>query len=429
MPSEAATFDRLHGLSTNSEEPHSIFTDRDPATSIKGCGFKNRSTALQTLLLIEQPGSRYKQYWTVRAMLERAKRHPAAVANSASCSKSDMLEAIRVFEEWLRDRADREKEVATADAHNLDSKRFEAREMAQRRRFASNSILNRHGGTAEEERLHGVEMQKRLQQDQAAGRKALQQGVIQLSTLTSEPCRATSSSPRSETLQSENLNWFTLSGPAFSAVFGGPGLHGYGALREIQVDSDIDENTDTIQKVLVSVRATEQANLMADSKPSQAPTPTWLSNLQSAVGLTKHAQAEREIALKGTSTDLPLADPGGIASLNLGKAFQDFNSFELEYDVPKEKARFVHWTMRMKSTNKQVGKAKNPSQPSVRDFFGKGNGNKTWKRPADSEDIVSGKEISILDDSNRGKRIRHISEGSVDSMVEDTVIVLSEAED
>merc|ERR1719424_653092 len=102
--SEAAEFDRLHGIGT--KEEHSIFTDRDPATSIKGCGFKDRSTALQTLLLIEQPGSRYKQYWTVRAMLERAKRHPAVVAatssaatgasgreSTSSSSAKDMLEA------------------------------------------------------------------------------------------------------------------------------------------------------------------------------------------------------------------------------------------------------------------------------------------------------------------------------------------------
>ncbi|CAD7931973.1 unnamed protein product [Amoebophrya sp. A25] len=119
---EAAVFDRLHniheginsseqrqsgsgeassrhqiGLKNDPGPPKELFSDNDPATTIKGCGFKNREVALLTIHLSGQPGCRYKQYWTGRAMFERAQRHPHQTEG--------MREAALVFKEWMEKRA------------------------------------------------------------------------------------------------------------------------------------------------------------------------------------------------------------------------------------------------------------------------------------------------------------------------------------
>ena len=60
-----------------------------------GCGFKDRETAIRTLWLASQPGSRHKRYWTIRAMRERARFHPH-FKNSPK-----MQEAVVVFDDWL----------------------------------------------------------------------------------------------------------------------------------------------------------------------------------------------------------------------------------------------------------------------------------------------------------------------------------------
>ena len=48
--------------------PSFLYTDENPATTIKGTGFKDKKTAERTILLTSQKGVRYKQYWTIRAM-------------------------------------------------------------------------------------------------------------------------------------------------------------------------------------------------------------------------------------------------------------------------------------------------------------------------------------------------------------------------
>ena len=62
---------------------------------IIGCGFKDRETAVRTLWLTNQPGSRHKRYWTIRAMRERAKFHPHFKTSPK------MQEALLVFDDWL----------------------------------------------------------------------------------------------------------------------------------------------------------------------------------------------------------------------------------------------------------------------------------------------------------------------------------------
>jgi len=85
-------WEEAHKSNSNGTPSH-LFTDENPATTIKGTGYKNKFIAQRTIKLTSQPGVRYKQYWTIRAMRERA-------AHCANQTK-DMREAIAVFDEWL----------------------------------------------------------------------------------------------------------------------------------------------------------------------------------------------------------------------------------------------------------------------------------------------------------------------------------------
>ena len=76
--------------------PSQLFTDEDPATTIKGMGFKDARAAETTIRLSGQPGCVYKQYWTVKAMAERARHHPHQTPA--------MRAALAVFERWLNAR-------------------------------------------------------------------------------------------------------------------------------------------------------------------------------------------------------------------------------------------------------------------------------------------------------------------------------------
>jgi len=85
-------WEEAHKSNSNGTPSH-LFTDENPATTIKGTGYKNKFIAQRTIKLTSQPGVRYKQYWTIRAMRERA-------AHCLNQTK-DMQDAIAVFDEWL----------------------------------------------------------------------------------------------------------------------------------------------------------------------------------------------------------------------------------------------------------------------------------------------------------------------------------------
>src|SRR6056300_1057498 len=86
-------WNKAHATTQNDNIPSRLYTDENPATTIKGTGFKNKRIALRTIDLTSQPGARYKQYWTIRAMRERAAHHPHPTQG--------MRDAIEVFDEWL----------------------------------------------------------------------------------------------------------------------------------------------------------------------------------------------------------------------------------------------------------------------------------------------------------------------------------------
>ena len=107
---------RAHQPGNGTNVPSHLYTDENPACTIKGTGYRDEATALQTIALTSQtgarrmcnfvsstpvpsnnsvPGARFKQYWTIKAMRERAVHHP----HQSQC----MRDAILVFDAWLED--------------------------------------------------------------------------------------------------------------------------------------------------------------------------------------------------------------------------------------------------------------------------------------------------------------------------------------
>jgi len=195
MSCEEEVWSRYHdsesnNLATNDEQktgvPKYLFTDNDPACTIKGCGFKNREVAIDTIRLSGQPGSRYKQYWTIRAMYERAKHHPSQTAG--------MQDAMVVFKEWLDNR----------EVDHVDSEEYQGeirKEKAQRLRLVS-SFANAHSRT---NCSSDKEFNDYAKSDRNDAVKSLK-----------------------EAARTNNKKWFMFSVTSFVALFGGPGNHGYG---------------------------------------------------------------------------------------------------------------------------------------------------------------------------------------------------------
>ena len=203
---------RCHNVHEGATGPAvGIFTDEDPSTTIKGCGFKDAETAQRTLWLTAQPGSRYKRYWTVRAMLERAERHPRY-----SCSRG-MQEAAAVYRAWIgaRKRGDEDLAILPASLAGYPSETAlqcaEREQQTKLRQCSANSRSLRclPKGSGEKE------LRKSGREAQSEAVKALRRAA--------RPSSAGAATPASVSRE-----WFTMSSSGFVAVFGAPGEHGYG---------------------------------------------------------------------------------------------------------------------------------------------------------------------------------------------------------
>jgi hypothetical protein len=165
--------------------PSRLFTDEDPATTIKGMGFKDAQTAETTIRLSGQPGCVYKQYWTVKAMAERARHHPHQTPA--------MRAALAVFERWLGARP-----VAVTGGSRPAIPPVEW----QQRRLLADSAANAHARSrcssdAEHNSLVATDRRTALSALRGAAR-----GVP-----------------------------FALPATAFVSIFGSPGEHGFGRHR------------------------------------------------------------------------------------------------------------------------------------------------------------------------------------------------------
>ena len=178
----AAQWDAAHASESESGVPSRLYTDEDPATTIKGLGFKDAHAARTTLRLVQQPGCSYKAYWSVRAMAERARHHASPTPGISA--------ALAIFEEWLR------APPPPPPSAQVDE------EMRSRRELAA-SCANAH---ARARCADDVEFAKLAASDRRDGLKRLRDA-------------ARSRQP------------FELPATSFVACFGGPGEHGYGTHR------------------------------------------------------------------------------------------------------------------------------------------------------------------------------------------------------
>ena len=194
-PQSAASqrWDKSHACNNKSVPSH-LYTDENPATTIKGTGFKDASIAQRTITLTSQSCVRYKQYWTIRAMRERAANHPHPTTG--------MRDAIAVFDEWLS--TDKEP---TGEEKREQQKEWEAfHKLCQ-------TDANQHSYGKE----HTKEDLDRARKDVAEGQSLLYE--LLSSFRPNKP--------------PTNIK-FPLT--SFVAVFGGPGLHGYGK-HSINIES------------------------------------------------------------------------------------------------------------------------------------------------------------------------------------------------
>lgn len=206
---EAAAFDRHHNLNQgNGGKAKELFTDNDPATTIKGCGFKNGKVAELTLRLACQPGCRWKQYWTIRAMLERAKWHPHKT--------TAMQEAVEVFQKWMDERnagSDGSSKTGGSAVDDSASKFPTEAEERQQREMLSRSFANAH---AKRNCASDKEFNEFAKSDRLDGLTRLRDAAHQ--------CVATVGFAEKKCKDQS----FSLPATSFVAIFGGPGEHGYG---------------------------------------------------------------------------------------------------------------------------------------------------------------------------------------------------------
>lgn len=186
-------WDRHHRPRTrdNNKVPSSLYTDENPASTIKGLGFKDKKTAERTIYLTSQPGVRYKQNWTIRAMRERAAWHPHP--------SREMRDAMEVFDSWL-------KEEATRQLSPQEKKLQECEWENHRKLCKSVANIHAYGKDPTSEEL------KRSRNDIKFGKDRLLEGLR-----------------LAQSKRDTKMAEFEFPLTAFTALFGGPGLHGYGS--------------------------------------------------------------------------------------------------------------------------------------------------------------------------------------------------------
>ncbi|KAL3941580.1 MAG: hypothetical protein SGBAC_004082 [Bacillariaceae sp.] len=168
--------------------PIHLFTDENPATTIKGTGFRDKRIAERTIRLTSQPGVRYKQYWTIKAMRERAIHHPHQT--------DGMRDAVRVFDKWL-------KEQENKPSLSEEESKLRKEEWKHFQELCK-SAANQHsyGNEPTQSQL------KRARDDLKNGQDCLIRGLA----LSQKTAASSTSLPL----------------VAFTALFGAPGCHGYG---------------------------------------------------------------------------------------------------------------------------------------------------------------------------------------------------------
>ena len=179
-----------------------LYTDENPATTIKGLGFKNKRIAQRTIQLTSQPGARYKQYFTIRAMRERVACHPHITQG--------MVEAMAVFDDWLQC-------YTEPSPHQLQEQKAEW-DMFHKL-CASDANKHSYGDNPTKDEL------RRAQHDLSNGQRLLIELI---------------KSRNKHHLHDKEESELPFPLTSFVALFGGPGLHGYGK-HTINIDDSRSE--------------------------------------------------------------------------------------------------------------------------------------------------------------------------------------------
>jgi hypothetical protein len=79
-----------------------LYSDNHPETSLKNTGYKNSKIALQTIKLISKRSLKY-QYDVINTMINRAKYH--------QYKTKEMLDAIKIFNKWLKKYKNQDKKL------------------------------------------------------------------------------------------------------------------------------------------------------------------------------------------------------------------------------------------------------------------------------------------------------------------------------
>eukprot|EP00960_Hanusia_phi_P077929 768758-Hanusia_phi.AAC.3 len=172
-----------------------LYSDDNPGTTQKGTGFANAEAALRTTRLVEDRPPN-KRIWTINTMLHRAKHHPHQTQG--------MRDAIVIFEDWIR-RYKEEKEVQKKSKKS-PSARSEGKQQDHHKELVSSSANAFSYANSQDFNSFLSLSRETLKEGKAAVRKAVEVAFRQTSCAGTAPC----------TIQQ------------FTAVFGGPGVHGYG---------------------------------------------------------------------------------------------------------------------------------------------------------------------------------------------------------
>ena len=230
-------WDRHHPIAENGT-PMALYTDEHPATTIKGLGFKDEDMAKRTIELTSQPGVRYKQFWTIKAMRERAAHHKFKTPG--------ITKAMEIFDEWLE------------NYQQPSAKERKEQEQEWRAfRALCQSAANQHsyGKHPTHEDL------TRARNDIKKGRECLLEGLKMA---------------QQARLSSAVRTSFPIT--AFTALFGGPGNHGYGS-HKMQRESEsiilingtdgVKELSPAAEKALVSSASIECIRIVYDRSKQQ----------------------------------------------------------------------------------------------------------------------------------------------------------------
>lgn len=290
-----------------------IFSDEDPSTTTKGCGFKDAESARRTLWLTAQPGSRYKRYWTIRAMLERAQRHPHFGQNSG------MQEAASVFSAWMeaRKRGERDPLIEGSLAGYASEQLLHEAERSQQavfRRCRANSASMRNLKGYDESELAKVQRETRM-----SAVRALRDGasVAQAALARS---RALPALVLSDWPAASHRRSFPMKATELVAMFGSPGEHGYGYHE-------------------CSIAAAKGL-------------PRFLCCCRGEAFSANHRVVVFEDAEHLDVCGMRFRARAGVACLALGKQFP-FDSFTVDFDGGAEQATFVQGSARGAAGNRQ----------------------------------------------------------------------------